>query len=136
MTMRWYGAEWEARLRQGAMHGVVEGLGIVEQRAIYLITNPPKSGRVYKRRGVEHQASAPGEAPASDTGTLVNARQTKFDQQNVSGRLTFTSRHAEMLERGTRKMEPRPWARRALMETRAQVTAAIQRGVARALGHG
>ncbi len=32
-----------------------------------------KSGIVYKRRGVSHQASAPGQAPASDTGDLFNS---------------------------------------------------------------
>jgi hypothetical protein len=35
--------------------------------------NKPHSGRIYKRRTVEHRASAPGEAPAIDTGALVNS---------------------------------------------------------------
>ena len=33
----------------------------------------PATGRVYKRGGVEHQASAPGEAPATDTGGLAGS---------------------------------------------------------------
>ena len=32
-----------------------------------------KTGRVYKRGNVLHQASAPGEAPAVDTGNLLNS---------------------------------------------------------------
>jgi hypothetical protein len=125
----WNADVWEQRLREGAMQGVVEGLGIVEQRAIFLITNPPKSGRIYRRRGVDHQASAPGEAPASDTGTLVNARRTELHPDDVSGRLIFSSRHALPLEHGTRNMAARPFGRRSLMETKDQIVAAIRRNV-------
>ena len=35
--------------------------------------NAPHGGRIYKRRTVQHQASAPGEAPAIDTGGLVGS---------------------------------------------------------------
>jgi hypothetical protein len=133
----WNAAQIEARVRLGAERGVMEGLGIVERRAIFLIMNPPKTGRVYHHRGVTHQASAPGEAPASDTGTLVNARRVEMDPQGdffeVRGTLSFTSKHAEPLEKGTMKMEARPFARRALTETRDQVLDAIHRNIAAAL---
>lgn len=135
MTLRWYGPEIEAQLRVGAMQGVVEGLGIVEQRAIHLITTGPKTGRRYRRRGgVVHQASAPGEAPASDTSTLVNARRTELNHPDLSGRLIFSSRHALPLEVGTKNMEARPFGRRALMETREQIKEAIRRSCAAVLG--
>lgn len=136
MSVEWYDDLWIARLRGGAMQGVVEGLSIVEQRAIFLIQNPPKSGRIYRRRGVEHQASAPGEAPASDTGTLVNTRRSELNEPSLSGRLIFSARHALPLERGTRRMQPRPFARRSLMETRDQIVAAIYRSCSAALGRG
>jgi hypothetical protein len=112
---------------------VTEAIGIVETRAVYLLTNPPKTGRLYRRRGVVHQASAPGEAPASDSGALVNARRIDVNQQECVARLTFTSAHAPLLERGTRNMAPRPFARRALYESREQVREAIERNVAVAL---
>lgn len=134
MITEWNAAEIEARIRHGAMQGVVEGLSIVEQRAIFLITNPPKTGRVYRRRGVVHQASAPGEAPASDTGTLVNARRIELNEADVSGKLIFSSKHALPLERGTLRIAPRPFGRRSLMESADQVLNAIRRGVAAALG--
>lgn len=130
----WNAPEIEAKLRRGAMQGVTEGLGIVEQRAIHLILNPPKSGRIYRRRGISHQASAPGEAPASDTGTLVNARRTELHEDELSGRLIFSAKHALPLERGTRNMEPRPFAMRSLTETFEQVKEAIRRACAAALG--
>lgn len=40
----------------------------------------PKSGRVDKRKGRTHQASAPGEAPAIDTGLLVNSINTETEE--------------------------------------------------------
>lgn len=133
MGLTWNAAAIEGRIRQGALQGVAEGIGIVEQRAVALIMNPPKTGRIYKRRGVEHQASAPGEAPASDTGTLVNARHTDLIPDQLAARLTFTARHALWLERGTRKMAPRPFAGRALMETKDDVENAIARNAAMSL---
>ena len=36
-----------------------------------------RSGRIYTRRSVTHQASAPGEAPAPDTGNLVASIVTR-----------------------------------------------------------
>lgn len=43
----------------------------VEGRAKISILAGGKSGRIYKRGKVTHQASAPGEAPASDLGNLA-----------------------------------------------------------------
>lgn len=133
MTVRWYGAEIEARIRAGANRGVVTWIGIVEQRAVDLINNPPKSGRIYKRRGVAHQASAPGEAPASDQGTLVNARRIDLIPERLAARLTFTSAHAPHLQFGTRKMAPRPFADRALHETLEEGQAALRAEIAASL---
>ncbi len=37
------------------------------------IQGPPKTGREYRRGRKVHRASAPGQAPATDTGALVNS---------------------------------------------------------------
>lgn len=44
----------------------------VEQEAKASMSGP-KHGRLYRRGGVVHQASAPGEAPAVDTGKLKSS---------------------------------------------------------------
>lgn len=51
-----------------------EAANIIGERIVDLM-HEPKSGRIYKSRktGKEHQASAPGEAPAIDTENLVNS---------------------------------------------------------------
>lgn len=63
----------------------------------------PKSGRWYGG----HQASAPGEAPAVDTGTLINSVQT--DVQGTEGSVYTNQEVAPMLEYGTSRMAPRPF---------------------------
>lgn len=116
------------------MQGVTAAIGIVENRAVHLIMSPPKTGRIYRRRGIEHQASAPGEAPASDTGTLVNMRRIELLPEELAAKLIFSAKHAPFLERGTRRMEPRPFARRALAETRDEVESTIVSHARAALG--
>jgi hypothetical protein len=114
MTVKWNGEELERRIRAGAMRGVMRTVLAVEERATDLILNTPKTGRVYRRRGTEHQASAPGEPPASDTGRLVQSSAHSFDERNLSGTVNWSAAHAAPLELGTDKMEPRPFARPAL----------------------
>lgn len=90
----------------------------------------PGSGRVYDttfyrdkegrlRKGphrVPHQASAPGEPPASDTGHLLASvgHRMGVDEDGVYGEVGSDQNKAEYLELGTRYMEPRPFLRPAL----------------------
>jgi hypothetical protein len=116
-----------------ANRGLAEWIGIVERRAVQLITDPPKSGKIYRRRGVEHQASAAGEAPANWTGRLLNSRRIELLPEQFRARLIFSTEYAAPLELGTRKMEPRPYARRALAETEAEGLAAFEGALREAL---
>jgi len=102
----------------------------IQARAQMAIMNPPKSGRIYRRGNVAHQASAPGEAPATDTGALVNSAYTKklADADYETG---FTVEYAAALEFGTPKIEPRPYLRPAVEAVRKAFIAAIKRIVER-----
>jgi HK97 gp10 family phage protein len=102
----------------------------IQARAQLAIQNPPKSGRIYKRGNVLHQASAPGEAPATDIGLLVNSAYTKkaADSDYETG---FTAEYAAALEFGTAKMQPRPYLRPAVEAVRDAFMAAIKRIVER-----
>src|SRR5262245_7162584 len=110
----WRGDEVAASLRQAVMRAVIRGTEEVRNEAIRLVQSPPKTGRIYTRRGVEHQASAPGEAPATDTGRLVNSITTEYDEQNLSGKVSANTEYAEYLEYGTARMDARPFMRPAL----------------------
>ena len=102
----------------------------IQARAQMAIMNPPKSGRIYRRGNVVHQASAPGEAPATDTGNLVNSAYTKKlgDSDYETG---FTAEYAAALEFGTPKIEPRPYLRPAVEAVKKAFIDAIKRIVER-----
>ena len=77
------------------------------------IQQGPKTGRTYRRGGVVHQASAPGEAPASDTGTLLGSiyHERESDLAYVVG---TRIRYAPWLEYGSSRMAARPFFRPSL----------------------
>lgn len=115
MAVDWNAQAVVALIRKGAMRGVVRAITLVETEAVRLIMHTPKTGRIYRRRGVEHQASAPGEPFANDTGRLLNSRTIEPDAQDLSASLVFRTEYAAALEYGTRTMEPRPYAMPAAM---------------------
>lgn len=81
--------------------------------AVKSIQRGTKSGVVYTRGARSHQASAPGQAPASDTGNLasnidyVHGRSESFVGYNGS------DEYPTYLEFGTQNMAERPWLRPA-----------------------
>lgn len=121
----WRGPEVAERIRNALVVGLARGIAIVDQEAVRLILSPPKSGRIYRRRGIEHQASRGGEAPANDTGQLVQNRTTEVIPEAMRARLVFHSEYAPYLQFGTRRMEPRPYLDTAIVNTAPQVFQAI-----------
>ncbi|MFZ6028037.1 MAG: hypothetical protein ACOYYS_10005 [Chloroflexota bacterium] len=69
----------------------------------------PKTGQVYLRRGKSHQASAPGEMPAVDTGNLTNSVQVERMPDGVSTAVYTAAEYAEVLEFGGVRIRPRPF---------------------------
>lgn len=68
----------------------------------------PKSGRAYQRGESVHIASAPGEAPAVDSGKLINSiRAEVIDSKRAV--VAVTAEYGAYLEFGTRRMAPRPY---------------------------
>ena len=69
----------------------------------------PGTGRVYGK----HQASAPGEPPAADTGELRRktqaGTQVRRDGEDLIGRLVANTEYAHGLEVGTERIAPRPF---------------------------
>lgn len=76
----------------------------------------PKTGRTYRKPGGGfYRASAPGQAPAIRTGTLLRSVREVFPSWST-GQLSATVDYAEYLEQGTRRMRKRPFFRPALRE--------------------
>lgn len=114
MTVRFNERELQQRVVRGMQRGIFAATEAVRNEAIRLVLSPPKTGRIYRRRGVEHQASAPGEAPASDTGRLAASIRTRYEDNYFTGIVVASTLYASYLEFGTSRMEPRPYMRPAL----------------------
>jgi hypothetical protein len=95
-------------------------------RARILIQSGPKTGRVYKRGSRVHQASAPGESPATDTGALANASNAE-QEHSALWNVTFTSEYAKGLEFGTPRVAARPFLRPAVEAERRRFVAAMRK---------
>lgn len=135
-TVNWNGRDVVARARLGLRRGVLAAAEDVRTEAVRLIVEPPKTGRVYRRRGITHQASAPGEAPASDTGRLAGSTTVDPLVENgprVTASITARTEYAAALEYGTPTIAPRSFLRRALMSKRDEIIATIRSAVAAAL---
>jgi phage gpG-like protein len=112
-------AELQAALRKASAEAQ-EAVGVavigtaMELRGdiVKRIQGGPASGAVYTRGGVSHQASAPGEAPASDTGRLAGS--ITFDKTGpMSATVGSDLVYAAALEfgfdfGGGRVIDPRP----------------------------
>ena len=97
---------------------------IVEGEAKQSIQRGTKSGKLYKRRSVVHQASAPGEAPASDTGCLASNISTTGPSkqlQNIEIDIISKAPYSKFLEFGTRNMEARPFLQPALEKNKRKI---------------
>jgi HK97 gp10 family phage protein len=95
-----------------------------------------KSGRLYKRRTVVHRASAPGEAPANDTGRLVNSIVSEVTKTEMAATVSAgkgIAKYARYLEYGTSKMAPRPFFFTAFESSKAWIQNRLNQAVARAL---
>lgn len=130
MTLQWHGVKINKGVEAAVRGGLVLAAKVVEAEARRLILETRKSGRIYNRRGKKHQASAPGEPPASDTGKLV--KSIRVDTAGLF--LLHISVRAEApyfahLEYGTQHMAARPFARVALSNKRLEVELILARSI-------
>ena len=106
---------------------VVKGGGqLIRGEAIKSIQSGAKSGIMYQKYNPrrEHRASAPGQAPASDTGNLVSkiiVRQKSRDVTSVQSNANYSA----FLEYGTSKMQPRPFMLPAFEKSKKPIINAV-----------
>lgn len=100
---------------QKSLKGSQDGIDkAVKATALEVITDVkkriqrgPKTGRTYTRGNITHTASAPGQAPATDTGVLASSvyfTQSAKYEATIGSRLAY----AAYLEFGTTRIKPRP----------------------------
>jgi hypothetical protein len=91
-----------------------------------------KTGRVYQRGNITHRASAPGEAPATDTGTLVSSIYYE-PQSGLLSMIGSRLAYAYYLEFGTMRISPRPSWMPAVEANREKFNRLIDEGLRRAM---
>lgn len=95
--------------------GIIRAIAFSIEGEMKRSMSTPKRGRFYRRskRGAAHQASAPGEAPAIDSGLLANSIQTAVVSPLLA-QVRIGAEYASYLEFGTRRMSPRPYVQPAI----------------------
>jgi HK97 gp10 family phage protein len=106
-----------AKIEAGAHDGLTAVAFMAQANAIRSVQKGPKTGIVYQLYNPKrtHQASAPGEAPATDLGGLAMSILVSVplaDRRAVE--LVADAPYAVHLEYGTRKMAARPFMRPAV----------------------
>ena len=122
--------------KEGIRRGLLDVAPEIEREAIRLIKSPPKTGRLYRRGGKIHQASAPGEAPADLSGELAAGIDSSVSSPTV---LIIGDRaeHGRWLEGNVaNRTLPRPHLRPAALSKAREVEQAILLGVDRELKKG
>lgn len=98
-----YGVELEERV--GMLVQAVATNAMTDAKKA--IQRGPKTGRIYNRGGRVHQASAPLESPATDTGKLASSIYYKQNNK-MSATIGSNLDYAYYLEYGTMNIKPRP----------------------------
>lgn len=95
----------------------LEDIGITLHGIVVQKLSQPGSGEMYmsSRGGAQHQASAPGEPPAVDTGVYRGSWQWEMVDDNAIDIFTSDDR-GPALEYGTSSIEPRPHLRPSVEE--------------------
>lgn len=119
-TMRAMPDAFEAEMRRVAGEAAL----LVRNDAVKSIMTGARSGRVYRRKSVKHQASAPGEPPKTDTGRLAGSITWDLAPGRVARAFVRVALGVgKMLELGTAKMAARPFLHPAVQRNKAKIEA-------------
>lgn len=119
----------ETEISQNMNKAIFKAAALVQADAIRGIQRGKKTGKIYKRRGIEHQASGPGEYPASDTGRLASS--IRINKGLLSAEVGSDVLYAKFLEpdeamEGNR-LQPRPFLEPSFEKNKEKINALIDK---------
>ena len=116
----------EKHLEEPFREVIKGGAQLIRGEAIKSIQTGAKSGRIYEKYNPRrtHRASAPGQAPASDTGNLVRNIAVKMESRDQVA-VVSSAPYSQFLEFGTSKMLPRPFLFPATQRSKKKIAMAI-----------
>ena len=105
---------------------IAGGAQLIRGQAIRSIPTGPKSGRIYEKYNPRrtHRSSAPGQAPASDTGNLVSQIRVREENKDLI-KVESNALYSSFLEFGTSKMLARPFLFPATERSRPKIVQAV-----------
>lgn len=115
-------------------------IGVEAVNEMKKILSQPGGGRTYRRHGVLHRASAPGDPPAVDTGKYRASwnYQVGDDAEGPFVEVGTNDKRGPWLEFGTRRMKARPHVRpmveRLTIKIPGLISDAYANGMERAVG--
>lgn len=115
-------------VRTQTFSGVVVAAEHLKNEMVETLHNGEKSGKLYKRGNKTHRASAPGEAPATDTGQLARSIRNVYSRSQISATVGPRSNapYAKSLEFGTSKMAARPFVRPTFNKNKEKIKKIIE----------
>ncbi len=117
----------------GCRRALAKGGQILRKTASDSILKTAKTGRYYKYRGRRKRASSAGQPPANRTGT--NRKSIGFQVQGTRKlRFGAGASYSGYLERGTSKMQARPFLKPAIKKEQKTLYDTIENGIGSELG--
>lgn len=126
MRMTYNGFPTLAKKVPRVVSAILRKTGLDLEAEIKISLSGSRHGRIYKvsKTGKTHQASAPGEAPATDTGNLKGS--IGMETPSATRVIVFVGANTAMgLEYGTRRMLARPFVRPSIEKIRPSFMAAM-----------
>lgn len=120
-------AKLEKKFGEGVAISIVEAANIVRSDAVKSIQKKSNGQEVTRYRAggkpYQHTASAPGDAPNTDTGRLVGSIAVEVAPNDVF--VGTSLEYGKHLEFGTSSTEARPWLNPALDRNRKKIKSMI-----------
>ena len=115
---------------------------LTKGEAVRSIQRGPKTGRVYEKKNPTrtHQASAPGQSPATDTGILAGSIEADTKPPATVNRAAMaravagsTIEYADFLELGTSSIKKRPFMFPAFLKVKPKLSMLIKHAMKKRL---
>jgi HK97 gp10 family phage protein len=130
---------------------VKKGAVKIQRTAVLSIMRGAKNGKIYtdyyaivggrlvpvKKRAKPHRASAPGQAPATDSGTLAGSIVVEYDPDGKGANIIAKAAYAKWLEFGTDgkyRIAPRPFMKPAHDQNAPQIMKDLKTAIQKARG--
>ena len=131
MTLKWYGAEANKRIRTETNKRIDKASRVLRDFIRVKLSRSQPVKLYGKTAGRSRKGMAPskaGEYPKKVTGHLRMNVQAEMDDRVSTARVGTNVKYGKYLELGTRKMARRPWLSRGFFDARHKIIAMLKRG--------